>query len=127
MARVRNIHSRIGSRIFFRPTDEERYMFFSVEDVNYGAMDDWMKSVQIAQWQRHDTENCTVFLFVFLLRNPDPISKIFDDACITTLIDIAQIGILARLNEMLSMFGLLCYRKYAPQPNIKGAKKQTIG
>jgi hypothetical protein len=65
--------------------------------------------------------------FVSLLRNPDPISKIFDDACITTLINIARIGILARLNEMLSMFGLLRYRKYAPQPNIEGAKKQTIG
>ncbi len=109
------------------PMHKQRYMFFSVEDVNNGAMDDWMKSVQIAQWQRHDTENCTVFQFVSLLRNPDPISKIFDDACITMLIDIARIGILARLNEMLSMFGLLCYRKYTPQPNIKGAKKKTTG
>ena len=109
------------------PTHKQQYMFFSVKDVNNEAMDDWMKLVQIAQWQRHDTDNCTVFHFVSLLRNPDPISKIFDDACITTLIDIARIGILAQLNEMLSMFGLLRYRKYAPQPNIEWAKKQTIG
>jgi hypothetical protein len=95
MAGIRNIHSLIGSRNFFMPMHKKQYMFFSVKDVNNGAMDDWMKLVQIAQWQRHDTENCTVFHFVSLLRNPDPISKIFDDACITTLINIARIGILA--------------------------------
>lgn len=125
MARIRNFYGLIGSRDFFMPTHEQRFMFFSLEDVNNGSMDDWMKSVKITQWQRYDNENCTIFYFVSLSSNPNAIRKIFDDSRITVLIDIARIGILARLNEMLYMFGLLPNGN-APPPNTEEAKKQTI-
>ncbi len=48
---------------------------FSAEDVNNGAMDDWIKLVQIKQWQRHDGENCTVFYFSSHLIKSDHIKK----------------------------------------------------
>jgi hypothetical protein len=42
-------------------THEQRFMFFSVKDVNSGVIDDWIKLVQIKQWWRHDDKSCTVF------------------------------------------------------------------
>ena len=41
------MHNLIGSRNFTIPTHEQQFMFFSVEDVNNGVMDDWIKLVQI--------------------------------------------------------------------------------
>ncbi len=57
------MHSLIGSGTFTLPTHEKRFMSFSAKDVKNGVMDDWIKSVKINQWQRHDDDNCTVFHF----------------------------------------------------------------
>jgi len=132
MARLRNIHNLFGSRNFSLPTHEQRFMFFSSEDVNNGVMDGWIKTVQINQWERHDNENCTVFHFFSELRKSHGIKVLFNDACLTTLIDTARIGILARLNELLFNVGLLSQptRKSnnfsPPHSNIEGAKKQAV-
>ncbi len=87
MACIRNMHSLIGSRNFTLPTHEQQFMFFTAKDVNNGVMDDWIKLVQIKQWQRHDDDNCTVFHFVSELRKLHGIKISFNDACISTLID----------------------------------------
>ncbi len=58
--------------------------------------------------------------------------KLFNDVCISTLIDAAQIGVLAQLNEELFNMGLLTpwtrksYNISLPQPNIKDSKKQSM-
>jgi hypothetical protein len=70
-------------------------MFFSVEDVNNGVIGNWIKSVQIKQWWRHDDESCTVFHYFSELRKSYCITNLFDDVCISTLIDAAHIGALA--------------------------------
>jgi hypothetical protein len=75
--------------------------------VKNGVMDDWIKLVKIKQWQRHDDDNCTVFHFSSELRKSHGIKNLFNDACISTLIDTTQIGILARLNKVLYNIGLL--------------------
>jgi hypothetical protein len=90
MACIRNMHSLIGSRNSTLPTHEQRFMFFTAKDVNNGVMDNWIKLVQIKQWQRHDNDNCTVFHFFLELRKSHGIKILFNDACISTLIDTAQ-------------------------------------
>jgi hypothetical protein len=66
------------------------------------------------------------------LRKSHGIKNLFYDACISTLIVTTQIGIFARLNEVLYNIGLLTpsTRKSSnvsfPQPNVEGAKKQSI-
>ena len=40
---------------------EQRFMFFHPEDVKNGMMDEWMKSIQINQWERHDNEDCQYY------------------------------------------------------------------
>jgi hypothetical protein len=89
MACIRNMHSLIGSRNFTLPTHEQQFMFFTAKDVNNGVMDDWIKLVQIKQWQRHDDESCTVFHYFSELRKSHCIKKLFNDVCISTLIDTA--------------------------------------
>jgi hypothetical protein len=107
-------------------------MFFSAKDVKNGIMDNWIKSVNIKQWQRHDDDNCTVFHFFSELRKSHDIKNLFNDACISTLIETTQIGTLARLNEVLYNIGLLTLstRKSSKvsflQPNVNAAKKQSI-
>jgi hypothetical protein len=64
-------------------------------------MDNWIKLVRNKQFQRHDDDNCTVIHFFSKLRKSHGIKNLFNDACISTLIDTTQIGILARLNEVL--------------------------
>jgi hypothetical protein len=76
MARIRNMHSLIGSRTFTLPMHEQHFMFFSAEDVKNGVMDNWIKSVKIKQWQRHDDDNCTIFHFSSVLRKSHGIKKI---------------------------------------------------
>ncbi len=39
------------------PMNEQQFMFFSVEDVSNGVMDNWIKLVQIKQQWRHDNES----------------------------------------------------------------------
>jgi hypothetical protein len=95
MACIRTMHSLIGNRTFTLPMQEERFMFFSAEDVKNGVMDDWIKSVKIKQWQRHDDDNCTVFHLSSMLRKLHGIKNLFNDACFSTLIDTTRIGILA--------------------------------
>ncbi len=107
-------------------------MFFSVEDVNNGVMDDWIKLVQKKQWWRHDGEICTVFHYFSELRKSHCIKNLFNDVGISTLIDATQIGVLAQLNEELFNIGPLTpstrksYNISLPQPNIEGAKKQSM-
>jgi hypothetical protein len=95
MACIRNMHNLIESRNFTIPMHEQWFMFFSAEDVNNGVMDDWIKLVHIKQWQRHDDENCNVFHYFSELRKSHCIKKLSNDVCISTLIDAAQIGVLA--------------------------------
>jgi hypothetical protein len=58
--------------------------------------------------------------------------KLFNDVCISTLIDAAQIGVLARLNEELFNIWLLTqstrksYNISFPQPSVEGEKKQSM-
>ena len=58
--------------------------------------------------------------------------KLFNNACVSTLIDTTRIGILARLNEVLYNIGLLnpSTRKSSkvsfPKPKFDCAKKQSI-
>jgi hypothetical protein len=80
MACIRNMHNLIGSRNFTIPTHEQQFMFFSVEDVNNGVMDDWIKSVQIKQWRRHDDESCTVLYYFSELREITLHKKILMEA-----------------------------------------------
>jgi hypothetical protein len=107
-------------------------MFFSAEDVNNGVMDSWIKLVQIKQWWRHDNDSCTVFYYFSELRKSHCINNLFNDVCISTLIDSALIGVLAQLNEELFNIGLLTpstrksYNTSLPQPNIEGTKKQSM-
>ena len=68
MAGIRNMHNLIGSRNFTIPMHEQRFMSFSAEDVNNGIIDNWIKLVQIKQWQRHDDESCPVFHYFTELR-----------------------------------------------------------
>jgi hypothetical protein len=77
MARIRNMHSLIGSRTFTLSTHKQHFMFFSAKDVKNGVMDDWIKSVKIKQWQRHDDDNCNVFHFSSALRKSYGIKKLF--------------------------------------------------
>ncbi len=92
-------------------------------------MDNWIKLVQIKQWQRYDNESCTVFHYLSELRKSHCIKKLL---CISTLIDAAQIGVLAQLNEELLNNGLLTpstkksYIISLTQPNVKGTKKQSM-
>ncbi len=74
---------------------EQQFIFFSMEDVNNGEMNDWIKLAQIKQWRRHDYESCTAFHYFFELRKSHCIKNLFNDVCISTLIDTAQIGVLA--------------------------------
>ncbi len=130
------MHSLIASRNFTLPftlpTHEQRFMFFSAKDVKNGVMDDWIKLVKIKRWQRHDDDNCTVFHFSSELRKSHSIKNLFNDACISTLIDTTQIGILARLNEVFYNIGFLTpsTRKSSkvsfPQPKFDCAKKQSV-
>ncbi len=126
------MHSLIGSRTFTLPTHEQHFMFFSAEDVKNGVMEDWIKSVKIKQWQRHDDDNFTVFHFSSALRKSHGIKKLFNNACFSTLIDTTRIGILARLNEVLYIIGLLnpSYRKSSkvsfPTPKFDCTKQQSI-
>ncbi len=59
-------------------------------------------------------------------------SSILDDASVLSVIDAAQIGILARLNKLLYNIGLLSHSNTTSKnvttkrPNIAGAKKQSI-
>ena len=132
MARIRNMHSLIGSRTFTLPTHEQHFMFFSAKDVKNGVMDNRIKLVKIKQWQKHDDDNCTVFHFSSALRKSHGIKNLFHDACFSTLIDTPRIGILARLNEVLYNIGLLnpSTRKSSkvsfPKPKFDCAKKQSI-
>jgi hypothetical protein len=132
MACIRNIHSLIGSRTFTLPMHEQRFGFFSAKDVKNGVMDNWIKLVKIKQGQKHDDDNCTVFHYSSELRKSHGIANLFNDACISTLIDTTRIGILARINEVLYNIGLLTpsTRKSSkvsfPQPKFNCAKKQSI-
>jgi hypothetical protein len=67
----------------------------SPEDVNNGVMDNWMKLVKMKQLQRHDNESCTVFYYFSELRISHCIKNLFNDVCISTLIDAGQKGVLA--------------------------------
>jgi hypothetical protein len=100
---------------------EQHFMFFSAEDVKNGVMDNWIKSVKIKQWQRHDDDDCTVFHFSSTLRRSHGIKNLFNDACLSTLIDTTRKGILARLNEVLKTLGcsthLLENQAKSPFPN----------
>jgi hypothetical protein len=119
MAHIRNMHSLIGSRTFTLPTHKQSFMFFSAKDVKNGVMDNWIKLVKIKQWQRHDDDNCTVFHFSSELRKSHGIKNLFRDVCISTLIDTTQIGILARLNEVLYNIGL-------PTPSTRKSSKVSF-
>ena len=104
MACSRNIHRLCENRTFSIRKHEQRYIFFNAEDKIYGVMADWIKSVQNKNWDWHDFENCT--LFNFLSHNHCKTSSIpfmmrFDDITISLLIDATQIGILARINEVV--------------------------
>jgi hypothetical protein len=129
MTCIRNMHSLIGSRTFTLPMHEQQFMFFSAKDVKNGVMDDRIKSVKIKQWQKHDDDDCTLFHFSSKLRKSHGIKKLFNDACISTLIDTPRIGILARLNEVLYNIGLLTpstrksIKNSFPQPKFDCAKK----
>ena len=107
-------------------------MFFHPEDVKNGTMDKWMKSVQINRWERHDNEECTVFHFFSMLVNSNCIKRILDDASVLSVIDVARIGILARLNKQLYNIGFLSHSNTTSKnvttkrPNDAGAKKQSI-
>jgi hypothetical protein len=59
-------------------------MFFSVEDVNNGVMDNRIKLVQKKQWRRHDDESCTVFHYFSELRKSHCIKNLFNDVCVGT-------------------------------------------
>jgi hypothetical protein len=126
------MHSLIGSRTFTLPTHKQRFMFFSAKNVKNGKMGNWIKSVKIKQWQRHDDDNCTVFHFSSPLRISNGIKNLFHDACFSTVIDTTCIGILAKLNEVLYNIGLLnpSNRKLSkvsfPKPKFDCAKKQSI-
>ncbi len=126
------MHSLIGSRTFTLPTHEQRFMFFSTEDVKNGVMDNWIKLVKIKQWQRHNDDNCAVFNFSSELRKSHGIKILLNDACISTLLDTTQIGILARLNEVLYNIRLptpstgKSSKVFFPQPKFNCAKKQLI-
>jgi hypothetical protein len=132
MAHIRNMHSLIESRTVTLPTHEQHFMFFSAEDVKNGEKDEWIKSVKIKQWQRHDNNICTVFHFSSALRKSHGIKNLFHDACFSTLIHTTRIGILARLNGVLYNIGLLnpSTRKSSkvsfPKPKFDCAKKQSI-
>jgi hypothetical protein len=125
------MHSLIGSRTYTLPMHKQRFMFFSAEDVKNGVMDDWIKSVKIKQWQRHDDDNCTVFHFSSALRKSHGIKKLINDACFSNLIDTIRIGILARLNEVLYNIRLLnpSTRKSSkvsfPKPKFDCTKKES--
>jgi hypothetical protein len=81
---------------------------------------------------RHDDESCTVFHYFSELRKSHCIKNPFNDVCISTLIDAAQIGVLAQLNEELFNIGLLTpstiksYYISLLQPNVEGKKKQSM-
>jgi hypothetical protein len=64
MACIRHMHSLIGSRTFTLPMHEQQLIIFSAKDVKNGVMEDCIKSIKIKQWQRHDDDNCTVFIFL---------------------------------------------------------------
>jgi hypothetical protein len=118
-------------KFYFTHTQTAIYVLFN-QDVKNGVMVDWIKSVKIKQWQRHDDDNCTVFHFFSILRKSHGIKKLFNDACISTLIVTTRIGILARLNGVLYNIGLLTLstRKSSkvsfPQPKFNCPKKQSI-
>ncbi len=126
------MHSLVGSRTFTLPMHKQHFMFFSAEDVKNGVMDDWIKSVKIKQWQRHDDDNCTVFHFSSALRKSHGIKNLFHDACFSTLIVVTCIGIFARLNEVLYNIGLLnpsnrkSRKVFFSKPKFDCAKKQSI-
>jgi hypothetical protein len=111
---------------------EQQFTFFSTEDMNIGVMDNLIKLVQIKQWWRHDNESCAAFHYFSELRKSHCIKNLFNDVCISTLIDAAQIGVLAQLNEELFSIGLLTpftrksYNISLPQPNVNGARKQSM-
>jgi hypothetical protein len=101
MACIRYMYSLIENRTFTLPTQKQHFIFFSAKDMKNGVMDNWIKLVKIKQWQRHDDDDCTVFHFSYKLRKSHGIKNSFNDACISTLIDTTQIGILARLNKTM--------------------------
>ncbi len=72
-----------------------------MEDVNNGVVDNGIKLLQIKQWWRHADESCTVFHYFSELRESHCIKNLFNDVGISTLIDAAQIGVLAQLHGEL--------------------------
>jgi hypothetical protein len=126
------MHSLIGSRTFTLPTHKQRFMFFSAKDVKNGVIDDWIKSVKIKQWQRHDDDNCIMFHFSSALKKSRGINFFLTIHVFLILIDTTRIGILARLNEVLYNIGLLnpSTRKSSKvsfsKPKFDCAKKQSI-
>ena len=67
-----------------------------------------------------------------MLGNSNCIKRILDDASVLSVIDAAQIGILARLNKLVYNIGLLSHSNTTSKnvttkrPNVAGAKKQSI-